>query len=153
MLVVREPPGGRHGSVTMNLALRLGYHVERESAGQVFAAETGFTLARRPDTVRAPDIAFVRRERLPKPIPVGFPEFAPDLVAEVLSPGDRPGEVLAKVGDWLEAGARLVWVIDPERRVARVYRHDGSETIVTSDDALDGEDVLPGFSCQVASVL
>ncbi len=153
VLVVREPSGGRHGSVTMNLALRLGYHVEREGAGQVFAAETGFTLARRPDTVRAPDIAFVRRERLPNPIPVGFPEFAPDLVVEVLSPGDRPGEVLAKVGDWLEAGARLVWVIDPERRIARVYRHDGTETILTSDDALDGEEVLPGFSCQLASIL
>ncbi len=153
VLVVREPPGGRHGSVTMNLALRLGNHVEREGAGQVFAAETGFTLARGPDTVRAPDIAFVRRERLPEPIPVGFPEFAPDLVVEVLSPGDRPGEVLAKVADWLSAGTRLVWVIDAERRVARIYRHDGGETFVTVEGALDGEDVLPGFSCPLVSIL
>jgi len=153
VLVVREPPGGRHGSVTMNLALRLGNHVVSEGAGQVFAAETGFTLARGPDTVRAPDIAFVQRERLPEPIPVGFPEFAPDLVVEVLSPGDRPGDVLAKVGDWLEAGARLVWVIDPERQIARVYRHDGSETILSADGALDGEDVLPGFSCLLTSIL
>src|SRR6201988_5574090 len=129
VLVVREPPGGRHGSVTMNLALRLGNHVEREGAGQVFAAETGFTLARGPDTVRAPDIAFVRRERLPTPIPVGFPEFAPDLVVEVLSPGDRPGEVLAKVGDWLDADARAVGGIGPERRIARVYRQGGRGTI------------------------
>jgi Uma2 family endonuclease len=153
VLVVREPAGGRHGSVTMNLAIPLWNHAERTGAGQVFAAETGFTLARGPDTVRAPDIAFVRRERLPEPIPVGFPDFAPDLVVEVLSPGDRPGEVLAKVGDWLEAGARLVWVVDPERQVARVYRHDGSETIVPADGALDGEDVLPGLSCPLASVL
>jgi Uma2 family endonuclease len=137
----------------MNLALRLGNHVGREGAGQVFAAETGFTLARGPDTVRAPDIAFVRRERLPTPIPVGFPEFAPDLVVEVLSPGDRPGEVLAKVGDWLEAGARLVWVIDPERRIARVYRQDGSESSITADGQLDGEDLLPGFSCPLAEIL
>jgi len=153
VLVVREPPGGRHGSVTMNLALRLGNHVEREDAGQVFAAETGFTLARAPDTVRAPDTAFVRRERLPQPIPVGFPEFVPDLVGEVLSPGDRPGGVLAKVGDWLEAGARLVWVIDPERRIARVYRHDGTESSITPDGQLEGEDVLPGFSCPLSSIL
>jgi Uma2 family endonuclease len=152
VLVVREPTGGRHGSVTMNLALRLGNHVEREGAGQVFAAETGFTLARGPDTVRAPDIAFVGRERLPKPIPVGFPEFAPDLVVEVLSPGDRPGEVLAKVGDWLEAGARLVWVVDPERQIARVYRQDGTESSITADGQLDGEDVLPGFSLPLASI-
>jgi Uma2 family endonuclease len=153
VLVVREPPGGRHGSVTMNLALRLGNHVEREGAGQVFAAETGFTLARAPDTVRAPDIAFVKRDRLPRPIPLGFPEFAPDLVALVLSPGDRPGEILAKVGDWLEAGTRLVWVIDPERRLARVYRQDGSETSLTEEQQLDGEDVLPGFACRLASIL
>jgi len=153
VLVVREPPGGRHGSVTMNLALRLGNLGERTGAGQVFAAETGFTLSRGPDTVRAPDVAFVRRERLPEPIPVGFPEVAPDLVVEVVSPGDRPGEILAKVADWLNAGTRLVWTVDPERRVARVYRHDGSMTVVTASEALDGEDVVPGFTCPLASFL
>jgi len=152
ILVVREPAGDRHGRVTVNLTIRLGTYVERAAAGQLFAAETGFTLSRAPDTVRAADIAFVRRERLPEPIP-GFPELAPDLVVEVLSPGDRPGEVLAKVADWLFAGVRLVWVVDPERRLARVYRPDGSETIVPADGALDGEDVLPGFSCPLASIL
>jgi Uma2 family endonuclease len=100
-LVVREPAGYRHGRVAMNLALQLGTHLARTGAGQLFAAETGFTLARAPDTVRAPDIAFIRRERLPDHEPVGFPDLAPDLVAEVLSPEDRPGEVLAKVADWL----------------------------------------------------
>ena len=152
VLVIREPAGDRHGRVTMNLTIRLGTHVERAAAGQLFAAETGFTLSRAPDTVRAADIAFVRRERLPEPVP-GFPELAPDLVVEVLSPGDRPGETLTKVGDWLEGGARLVWVIDPERRFARVYRHDGTETAIGDDAALDGEDVLPGFTCSLAAVL
>ena len=60
---------------------------------------------------------------------------------------------MAKVGDWLSAGCRLVWVVDPERRVARVYRHDGTETIVDETGALDGEDVLPGFSCALAIIL
>ena len=152
ILVVREPAGDRHGRVTMNLTIRLGTYVERAAAGQLFAAETGFTLSRAPDTVRAADIAFVRRERLSEPIP-GFPELAPDLVVEVLSPGDRPGEVLAKVGDWLEGGARLVWVIDPERQIARAYRQDGTETSITADGRLDGEDVLPGSSCPLASIL
>src|SRR6266851_1817562 len=153
VLIVREPPGGRHGSVTMNLAIQLGVHVQRAGAGQLFAAETGFTLSRGPDTVRAPDIAFVRRERLPDPIPVGFPDLAPDLVVEVLSPGDRAGEILAKVADWLSAGTSLVWVVDPERRLARVYRHDGSETIVPRDGQLDGEDVLPGFVCPLRALM
>ncbi len=152
VLVAREPAGDRHGRVTMNLTIRLGTHVERAAAGQLFAAETGFTLSRAPDTVRAADIAFVRRERLPEPIP-GFLELAPDLVVEVLSPGDRPGETLTKVGDWLEGGARLVWVIDPDRRLARVYRQDGTETIIREDEQVDGEDVLPGFTCRLASIL
>ena len=153
VLVVREPAGGRHGSVTINLTVRLGVHVERTGAGQLFAAETGFTLARAPDTVRAPDIAFVTRERLPDPIPAGFPEFAPDLAVEVLSPGDRPGEVLAKVADWLQAGTRLVWVIDAARRLARIYRQDGTQATLDEGEQLDGEGVLPGFSCALAAVL
>jgi len=137
----------------MNLAVRLATYVEGARAGQVFAAETGFTLARGPDTVRAPDIAFVRRDRLPDPATQGFPELAPDLVVEVLSPGDRPGEVLAKVADWLTAGTRLVWTVDPQRRMARIYRHDGSETFVTAEGALGGDDVLPGFTCSLVSIL
>jgi Uma2 family endonuclease len=152
-LVVHEPPGGRHGNITANLAVRLGQHLELTGAGALFAGDTGFTLARNPDTVRGPDVAFVRTERLPNPIPSNFLEFAPDLVVEILSPHDRPGEVLAKVGDWLEAGARLVWVVDPDRRLARVYRQDGTEKVISADEALLGEDVLPGFSCKLATVL
>lgn len=153
VLVVREPAGYGHGRVVVNLTIRLGVHVERAGVGQLFAAETGFTLARAPDTVRAPDIAFVRRERLPDPAPVGFPDLAPDLVVEVLSPGDRPGGILAKVGDWLSAGTRLVWVIDPERRLARVYRQDGTEAIVTEGQTLNGEDVVPDFACPLEAIL
>jgi len=151
-LIVREPAGYRHGAVTVNLTVRLGQHVQLTSAGELLAAETGFTLFRNPDTVRAPDIAFVRRERIPTETS-GFPQMAPDLAVEVLSPDDRPGETLAKVGDWLEAGTQLVWVIDPERRVARIYRQDGTESVLAETDALQGEDVLPGFSCTLGTIL
>ena len=152
-LIVHEPPGGRHGYVAANLAFRLSQHVDLTGAGAVFVGDVGFTLQRGPDTVRGPDVAFVRKDRLPEPVPTSYLAFAPDLVVEVLSPGDRPGEVLAKVGDWLDAGARLVWVIDPERRLARVYRADGAELMLAETDQLRGEDVLPGFSCTVASIL
>ncbi len=74
-------------------------------------------------------------------------------MVEVLSPRDRLGEILAKVGDWLEGGARLFWVIDPERRIARIYRHDGTETTLRETEPLDGEHVLPGFSSPLAAVL
>jgi Uma2 family endonuclease len=153
VLVVREPPGFRHGEITVRLASALMIHVDAHNLGRVVGGDAGFKLQSDPDTVRGADIAFVTWERLPQRSPVGFPPLGPDLVVEVLSPGDRPGEVLAKVGDWLEAGARLVWVIDPERQIARVYRQDGSESSITADGQLDGEDVLPGFSCPLASIL
>lgn len=152
-LVVREPAGWRHGEVTMNLAALLVHHVKSTGAGTIVAAETGFTLFRSPDTVRAPDIAFVSRDRLPLAGTRGFPELAPDLVVEVRSPDDRPGETLSKVGDWLDAGVQLVWVIDPERRQARIYRPDGTESLVSERERLTGEDVLPGFECELAAVL
>ena len=152
-LIVREPAGSLHGRVAMNLGVELGVYVKRTGAGVLFAAETGFHLASDPDTVRAPDVAFIAGSRVPPPDTQGYAALAPDLVVEVLSPGDRPGEVLAKVADWLSAGSRLVWVVDPERRVARVYRYDGSETILSADGVLDGEDVLPGFACPLETIL
>jgi Uma2 family endonuclease len=151
-LVVREPPGYRHGLVAGKLFMLMANHVRDLDLGAVFAAETGFQLFSDPDTVRAADVAVLRRERLPDPAPVGYAALAPDLVVEVLSPNDRAGEVLNKVGDWLTAGSRLVWVIDPARRRARVYRSDGSESVLADEDALDGEDVLAGFSCTLAEV-
>jgi len=151
LLVVRELPGMRHARVAMDLALALGAHVRAAALGRVYA-EAGFKLASNPDTVRGPDIAFISRGRIPDPEPTGFAGFAPDLVVEVISPGDRAGEVLAKVADWISAGTRVVWVLDPARRVARVYRADGTEQILTADESLDGEDVVPGFSCLLREI-
>ena len=150
--MVREPAGYRHGDVAARLLTALMNHVDAHHLGRVFAAETGFRLASDPDTVRAADVAFIQQDRLPDPPPRGFAALAPDLVVEVLSPDDRPGETLAKVGDWLNAGVRLVWVVDPERRAARTYRQDGSEAPVAADGSLDGEDAVPGFSCRLPSL-
>ena len=153
VLVVREPAGLRHGQVAMALAWRLASHGEAHGLGKVYAAETGFTLARNPDTVRAPDIAFIRHDRLPSPMPAGFPDLAPDLSVEGVSLVDRAGEVLAKVADWLSAGTRVVWVIDPDRRLARVYCDDGSEQIFGAEHILDGQEVVPGFACPVGAIV
>jgi len=153
VLYVREPAGFRHGDVAMQFGLVVGGFVRQHKLGRTFAAETGFTLQRGPDTVRAADVAFISTERLPDRDTRGFAEVAPDLVVEVLSPDNRPGEVLAKVADWLSAGCRLVWVLDPIRREGRSYRADGSQVLLGAHDAFDGEDVLPGFSCSLESVL
>jgi Uma2 family endonuclease len=153
VLVVREPPGYLHGAITADLANFLKNFVDANKLGRVLAAETGFKLTAEPDTVRAADISFIRRERLPDPPPEGYAALAPDLVVEVFSPSDRPGEVLAKIADWLQAGCRLVWVVDPRRRHVRVYRGDGTESLVADSETLNGEDVIPGFACPVGSFL
>ncbi len=152
-LVVREPPGTWHGGVAGALHLSLGGFVQRQKLGMVFPQDTGFKIANDPDTVRAPDVAFVARERLAAIGRQGYAELAPDLAVEVLSPRYRAGEILAKVAEWLEAGTRLVWVIDPGRQEAWVYRSDGSISTVGLEDSLDGEDILPGFSCPLESIL
>lgn len=153
-LLVHEPPGFQHGDIVQRIGFALGcfLHPQSPAPGRVVAGDTGFQLSRDPDTVRAPDLAYVRSARLPpSPIP-GFAEFTPDLVVEVRSPSDRTGALLAKVGDWLEAGASLVWVVDPARRNAQVYRADGAIALLGDTDALDGEDVLPGFRLALATL-
>lgn len=142
-----------HGGISNNVAYQLTRFADEHELGAVFGQDTGFHIATDPDTVRAPDAAFVRKERLAEIPRRGYPRLAPDLVVEVLSPDDRPGEVLAKIGQWLEAGARLVWVLDPEAGQVRVHRPDGSLDLLGAADAVDGEDVLPGFRCPVSDLL
>lgn len=156
-LVVREPPGTWHGLVSSRLTYHLGRFVYDHSLGELCSQDTGFKIASNPDTVRAPDVAFVARERVKDIARRGYAALTPDLVVEVLSPGDRAGEVMSRIGDWLDAGARLVWVVDPVRREARVHRPDGSLRVIDANGAgsgvLDGEDVLPGFSCPLAKLV
>lgn len=151
-LVVHEPPGIYHGQIAAKLAYLVGAFVYPNGMGALFGQDTGFKIESNPDTVRAPDLAFLRQERTSEIRPRGYGPFAPDLVAEIVSPDDRRGELLAKVGDWLDAGVKLVWVIHPVRREAHVHRADGSLSVIDSDGALDGEDVLPGFSCPLSDI-
>lgn len=147
------PCGGEHGAVEMNLAASLAQHVRSNRLGVVFGGETGFLLARDPDTVRAPDIAFVRQERVPATgIPRTFWPGPPDLAVEVMSPGDTVFEVEEKVHEWLAAGTAMVWVVNPRRRTVTIYRSPTSATILTANDILDGQDVVPGFNCRVTEV-
>src|SRR2546423_14419939 len=134
-LVVREPPGTWHGAIAANLASLLSDFVRRHGLGLVFAQDTGFKIGSDPDTVRAPDVAFVAGDRTGLIGARGYAEMAPDLLAEILSPDDRPADVLAKVADWLGAGARLGWGIGPHRSGARGYRRAGTPA------------VLPGAEC------
>jgi Uma2 family endonuclease len=147
------PSGFEHAVRVVNLTVPLARHVQEHHLGVVVRAETGFILARDPDTVRAPDIAFVRQDRLPAAgNPHGFWDGAPDLAVEVVSPGDTFAEVEEKVEEWLTAGTRMVWVVNPRRRTATVYRSRSQIAILTENESLDGHDVVPGFRSRVGDM-
>ena len=144
------PAGERHGWVAMAVGSKIFDHVERQGLGRVYAAETGFVLRRAPDSVRAPDVAFVAADRVPGSNSRGFAELAPDLVLEVVSPSDRASELAEKAAMWLDAGVRVVWVVDPQARLAAVHHPGGLVTVLRQDGVLEGEDVLPGFRLPLA---
>jgi Uma2 family endonuclease len=143
-----SPAGARHGLVIVDLAARLQAFVKRRNLGYVFDSSTGVRLPN--GNVRSPDVSFVARGRFKgEVVPKGFVPFAPDLAVEVLSPKDRPRFILDKVGEYLDAGVRLVWVLDPEARSAAVYRSLTEVRTLSVKDQLAGEDVLPGFRCRL----
>ncbi len=143
--VVREPPAGfEHGRVAGRIMIRLGEHVLAHDLGEVLATDTGFVLSQDPPTVRAPDAAFVSRARMPKPAP-GFGRLAPDLAVEVVSPSDTVERSHGRILDYLEAGTREVWLVDPVHRTVTVYRPRSEVRLLRIDDDLEGGVVLPGF--------
>lgn len=146
VLVKMSPPGARHGGVGGNVYYALRSFVTTRGLGIVLL-DVGIILRHNPDRVRAPDVCFISRERVPTGgIPSGYLEFVPDLIVEVVSPFDRRGEVRRKVEEWLRSGARLVWVVDPERRSVAVYRPGQPAQTLTEGDTLDAAPVLPDFS-------
>ena len=152
-LIRMSPAGHRHGRIALNLTGPLFQHVKACDLGTVYAAETGFKLAADPDLVRAPDVAFIRRERVEAVGETGgFWPGAPDLAAEVLSPGETSGEVEDKIADWLEAGTRLVVVVDPENQTVTLHRSREDVRLLTIDDVLEGGEVVPGWTLPVRDV-
>ena len=150
--VVREPPAGfDHGDVAFGIGMLLRAFVQEHGLGRVVGTDTGFILFDKPPTVRAPDIAFVREDRL------GFDRrrfapLAPDLAVEVLSSSNTLSEIYEKVLDYLSAGTRLVWVADPDTRTVTVYRSRDEIRLLRAGDEIDGADVLPGFRRRVSDL-
>ena len=148
-----SPAGNVHGMVANVCAWSLTNHVMGNDLGIVYAAETGFLLASDPDTVRAPDAAFTRWERIDEVGEVeGFWPGAPDLVVEVVSPNDRYSEVNEKASDWLCAGARMVVVVDYRRREVVVHYSPSDRVVLTEGDVLDGDVVVPGWVIPVSKL-
>jgi Uma2 family endonuclease len=150
-LIAMAPTSEEHGSISSNFVGHLWNHVRQHGLGRLYTAEAGFVLARDPDVVLVPDVAFVRKDRLPpEHLRTKFYEGAPDLAIEVISPSERTTQTNQKVLEYLQAGTRLVWVVDPPRRTITVYHPDRSAQILRADDELSGNDVFPEFRIQVA---
>lgn len=149
------PVGGVHGQITVRTCAWLGGYVREHGGGEVVAGDVGFVLnlPDDPERVRAPDVAFVSAQRLPGGrLPEGFLVGAPDLAVEILSPTDNPIDIQQKVRDYLEGGARLIWIIAPQAKTVTVYRADGSARLLRENDSLEGEDVLPGLRIPLAEL-
>lgn len=142
-----SPSGARHGNVSANLIASLVPHVRKSRLGLVYASEVGFIIARNPDTVRAPDAAFVRSERAIET--AGFFVGPPDVAFEVVSPGDSYSEVEEKTVEWLRGGVLVVVIVDPRRKTVRVHRSTGTTNV---EDVLEIDDVIPGWRAPLAEI-
>jgi Uma2 family endonuclease len=145
------PAGFEHGRIALHVAQLLGAHVEETGIGVAVGAETGFVLSSDPDTVRAPDAAFISKERADKVgRTVKYWPGAPDFAAEVVSPNDTFREVQEKALEWLASGTIVVLVLDPDQHTATVYRGKGDAHLHRAEDTLDLSDAVPGFTVPVA---
>jgi Uma2 family endonuclease len=149
-LLTMPPPGDEHGAVTMNLTGPLYHHVKANNLGVLRAAETGFKLESNPDTVLAPDIAFIARDRVGPPV-TGYRDGAPDLVVEVMSQWDSRPKAARKAALWVELGARAVWVVNPRQRTVDVWWANGERKLFHETDELVDETV-PGFRVKVSEI-
>ena len=153
VLYETTPVGQVHGWIVMKLGALLMNFILPRALGTLVGSDSGVLLERDPDTVREPDIAFTSAERLPIDADIdGYSEVVPDLVVEVVSSNDQPREVADKAAMWLSYGVRLVWVVRPDNRTIEVHRSAAEVRTLGESDALDGLDVLPGFSCPVSAV-
>ncbi|BCP66082.1 Uma2 family endonuclease [Thermus thermophilus] len=143
---VREerPPKPEHGRIAGEVFFRIRLWLEETRRG-VAGVEGGFVLRRDPDRVRSPDVWFLSHEKLKEVAREGFYEGAPDLAVEVVSPGEEAEGVLAKVLDYLEAGAKAVWLVYPELKAVEVYGQGGAGRLLRSHEVLEGGEALPGF--------
>ncbi len=152
-VVYLAPANLEHGYLITLIANLLHQFVHPRRLGWVLAGDTGIILRRDPDRLRAPDVCFFARERFPGGrLPSRFSTLVPDLIVEVVSPGDRRAEIEDKTAEWLRSGARLVWVVYPPTRTIVVADGSGPGRVLHPHDTLSGEPVLPGFSTPVAAI-
>ena len=149
--LIRMPPAGMdHGDCGIEIAYVLKDYVKKHDLGKVYNADTGFKLS--DDTVRAPDVAFVRKERLAAVHRKEFGKGAPDLAVEIFSQSDSVRQLMRKVKQYFAAGCHTVWIVYPERREIQVLEAAGADRLLGIGDTLEAPELLPGFSAPVQSI-
>ena len=147
--IVVSPGGHRHSKVGMRIGHILSEFLERHPIAEVCGADLGVMFEN--GNLRSPDVTVVRKEKAPVgEAAAGFLEVVPDLVVEVLSPSDSLKHVGEKIGEFLQYGVAIVWLVDPEERTVTVYRSLSDARSFATDETITAEPVLPGFSCPVA---
>ncbi len=150
-LIPLSPSGEQHGAIVATLTVLLGHFILTHKLGRPYGAETGFLVSTEPDTVRAPDFAFIRAERLQGSPGTGYRHGTPDLAAEVISPGDTYSGMTEKALLWLDAGAQEVWLLDPRKRTVSVYLAKDWIRLLTAEDNLSS-DLFPGWQMAVGEL-
>ena len=151
-LIRMSPTKPTHGKIAMKIARILGNYIEAKGLGEIYGTDVGFIIKRDPDTVRAPDIAFVSRERIPEDLGEAFFPYAPDLAVEILSPDESAMEVQDRVENYFQGGSKMVWIVNPKTRTVTVYRSLTDIQVLAANDQLTGNDLILGLSFQVASI-
>ena len=145
--------GAEHSFIGIRVGGEIDRHARRHRLGRVGGTDGGVLIQRGPDTVREPDVFFVSAEKLPLDVRVqGYLEVIPELVVEIVSPSDRQEAVNDKTLMWLSLGVLIVVEVYPAERAVMVHRPGASAVTLTGDDALDGGDVLPGFSLPLSEI-
>jgi Uma2 family endonuclease len=153
VVVTLPVPKTRHGLCCSKTDRRLAWFIEQNDLGTLTCNDAGFVVERDPDTVFGPDLAFWTKDRLPVLPEDDYTDIPPDLAVEVVSPSDTHSRLLSKVIQYLKCGVKLIWLIDPELRIATTYRALDQSRVLEENEVLTGEDILPGFQCKVADLL
>lgn len=151
-VITMPPPGFRHGEVALQIGFVLKSFLKGKQLGRV-VIETGVRTEHHPDTVRGPDVSYWSFKRLPRAQTIAsYPQVPADLCVEVRSPSNKRRDLLLKVTEYLKAGVRMVWIVDPKDQTVTVYRRPGRGSRLGSEDVLDAVEVIPSFSCPVSAL-
>ncbi len=151
-IITKMPTGHEHGFIESLIAFFLILFVREHDLGRVVTGEVGIYVERDPDTVRAADVAFISHDQYARVQSASYLDVAPELVVEIMSPSNTWSEVHEKPSEHFAIGVKIVWVVDPQLQQIHVFRALADVSLLTKEDTLTGEDVLPGFALALSEL-